>query len=196
MENVVTVNPIKKASKAVLIILVLFLMLFPFITTVNVMLIRVYEPLRFLHPIQDAIISYEARIVRVLLGFISIPVAAGNPASAVITLKGKSGGLDPVAIGWGCVGWQSMVLVGATFFSGLQGRFTRISKVEALIVGILLTFWMNTFRLTTIYYLYYHINRETALLFHDYGSVIMTIIWLFAFWFFTFTFVLRTKTDI
>lgn len=161
-------------------------------STRNVLLVRVTDPLAFLRPAQDILISYEARIVRVMLGFLSIPIA-GDAGSYVISLKGKTGGLNPVAIAWGCVGWQSMILIGTTMISGLQGRFTNSSKLQALTIGILVTFWINIFRLTIIYYLYYHVGQERALMFHDYGSIVMTIGWLFIYWWYSFNFVLEKQ---
>lgn len=193
MDEVTTINPVKRTAKGILLVIVFFLMLFPLINTLNQFLVDVIEPLIYFKPIQDVIIPYEARLVRVFLGFLSVPVAPGDPASSIITLRGKTGGLDPVAIGFNCLGWQSLVLVGASLVAGLQGKFTKSSKIEVLTIGLLITFWINIFRLTTIYYLYYHIDRETALMFHDYGAVIITILWLFLFWWFSFRFVLRTK---
>lgn len=184
----------KRAGSGVFLVVVVFLMLFPFINTFNELLVKIVEQLSFLEPITNVFVGYEARLVRVFLTFISIQTT-GHPSSPIISLVGKTGGVDPVAIAWGCSGWQSLVLVGATLVAGFQGEFTRLSKIEALLVGGIVTFWLNIFRLTFIFYLFYHYGQKQALFFHDYGSVILTIVWLFTFWYYAFNFVLRAKTD-
>lgn len=186
-------SPVRVGVKGVFLALTIFLMLFPFINTLNEFLVRIVEPLIFFKPLQELIIPYEARLVRVFLDFLAVPVAAGEPASQIITLVGKTGGLDPVAIGWNCLGWQSLVLILASLVMGLQGKFTLTSKIEVLLIGLLVTFWLNIFRLTTIFYLYYHLDRSKALIFHNYGAVILTIVWLFVFWWFSFKFVLESR---
>lgn len=188
-------SSVKRGGSGVFLAVVVFLMLFPFINTLNELLVKIVAPLTFLQPLTDAFVGYEARLVRVFLGFLAIQTK-GDPASPIISLVGKTGGLDPVAIAWGCAGWQSLILVGATLLAGLQGNFTNLSKIEAIIIGIIVTLWINIFRLTAIFYLYYHFDRSKALLFHDYGSVIITIIWLFTFWYYAFNFVLREKTKV
>lgn len=186
---------VKRTGRGIFLVLVFFLMLFPFINTLNEFLVRVVEsvtPLRFL---QDSIIPYEARLVRFFLHILAVPLAAGDPYSTVITLIGKSGGLDPVAIAWNCLGWQSMLLIIASLFMGIQGNFIAQSKIELVAIGLMLTFWINIGRLTTIFYLYYHFNRSVAMMFHDYGSIIITMIWLMGFWWWAFKFVLQPRNN-
>ena len=79
------------------------------------------------------------------------------------------------------------------FFSGLTGKFTLASKLEILIVGLLGTFLLNIGRLSLIFVLFYNFTGGVAQAFHDYGSVILTIGWLFALWYYAFHFVLQTK---
>lgn len=189
-EIVVRENLVKKSTSGIIAVLVGFLMVFPFINTFNQFLVKVIEPILFLGLNEKIVIPYEARLVKVLLGFLSVPVAYSSPGSTIITLVGKTGGLDPIAIAWNCLGWQSMVLVISSLVVGIRGRYTLQSKIEALVIGITITFWLNIFRLTMIFYLYWHFDRGVAMFFHDWGAIVVTIVWLVVFWWFAFKFVL------
>ena len=191
--TVVSPNQAKKAISGIFGVLIVFLMLFPFINTFNQFLVKIIEPVLFLGLNEEVIIPYEARLVKVLLGFLSVPTAYSTSDSGIITLVGKTGGLDPIAIAWNCLGWQSLVLILSSIFVGLRGKFTMLSKLEALFIGLMITFWLNIFRLTAIFYLYYHYNRDVAMIFHNWGAIVITIVWLVVFWWFAFRYVLETK---
>lgn len=184
---------IKRSSAAIFGVLIVFLMVFPFINTFNQFLVKVIEPIIFLGLNEKVIIPYEAMLVKTLLGLIGIATTYSSPDSGIITLIGKTGGLDPIAIAWNCMGWQSMVLILASLAVGIRGRYTMASKFEALFIGLLVTFWLNIFRLTAIFYLYWHFGRGTAMVFHDWGAIIITIVWLVVFWWFAFRVVLVEK---
>lgn len=186
-------STVKQAVTGILLVAVGFLMLFPLITTLNQFLVKVIEPLTFLQPVQKVIIPYEVRLVRVILGLASVPMTEGQPGAASITLIDRKGEHQPVSVAWNCIGWQSFLLVVATFLTGLTGRLTFLSKLEVLVVGLLGTFLLNIGRIAGIFYLYYHTNQRVAIAFHDYGSVALTIIWLWLLWYYAFTFVLEQK---
>lgn len=186
-------SPFKSSVSGILAVLVVFLMLFPLINTFNQFLVKFIEPVLFLGLNEKVIIPYEAKLVKALLDLTGISTAYSSPDSGIITLVGKTGGLDPIAIAWNCMGWQSLVLILASLAVGIRGRFTLSSKVEALVIGLMLTFWINIFRLTAIFYLYWHFGRRVAMIFHDWGAIIVTIVWLAVFWWFAFRFVLETK---
>lgn len=186
----VKVNLVKKTARAVILVVVLFLMLFPFINTLNQFLVNVIEPKIFIKPIQDLIIPYQVRLVQVVLGFLKVPFARGELGATSITLINKREEMVPIVVAWNCLGWQSLLVVGATFLSGLTGRFTFLSKLEVLVIGLLGTFLLNIGRLSTIFFLYSHASRKVAISFHDYGSTMITIIWVFVLWYYAFNFVL------
>lgn len=193
MNTTINNNQARKAISGIFGVLVVFLMLFPFINTFNQFLVKFIEPVLFLGLNEKVVIPYEARLVKVFLGFLNIPTAYSSADSGIISLIGKTGGLDPVAIAWNCLGWQSLVLILASLAVGIRGKFTLFSKIEALVIGLLVTFWINIFRLTAIFYLLYHYNRTIAIVFHDWGAMAITIVWLFGFWWFAFKFVLEEK---
>jgi len=185
-------TPIKRAGTGVFLAVVFFLMLFPFINTFNEFLVRVVEPVVFIKPVQDVVIPYEVRVVRGILGILGIPMTQSDPWAQSITLI-KGGGQEPIVVAWNCLGWQSLLVVGATLITGLTGRFTLVSKIEVLIIGLLGTFLVNIGRIAGIFVLFYHSNRNIAMAFHDYGSVVLTIGWLIFLWWYAFRFVLQPK---
>ena len=188
--RVIKENPIKKTASGIFLVIVLFLMLFPFINTLNQLLVRIIEPFIFFKPVQDAVVPYQVRMVRVILGLVGIPMTAGDPWAQSITLITPRGE-EPIVVGWNCLGWQSLLIIGVTFITGLQGRFTLLSKLEVLLLGLLGTFLLNIGRLAGVFILFYYGNRGIAMTFHNYGSVILTIFWLFFLWWFAFNFILK-----
>ncbi len=183
----------KSSAKGIFIVLVLFLMLFPFINTLNQFLVKVVEPLIFFKGVQDRVIPYQVSIVRVVLEFLQVPITTGDLGANTITLITKRGEYEPIALEWNCLGWQSLLIVIATLITGLSGKFSFLSKLEVLTIGLLGTFLFNIARISSIFFLYYHANRQVALVFHDYGGVILTIFWLALLWYYAFNFVLQPK---
>jgi hypothetical protein len=63
--------------------------------------------------------------------------------------------------------------------------------VEALGIGILGTFWLNILRMLLTVLLAVHTPAIFRVVFHDYLAAITTVIWLFGFWWFSYSFVLE-----
>ncbi|OGD92418.1 hypothetical protein A3C33_04580 [Candidatus Curtissbacteria bacterium RIFCSPHIGHO2_02_FULL_42_58] len=93
-----------------------------------------------------------------------------------------------------CIGWQSLVLFGLTVFTGFGGKFTKISLLQAFMIGVLGTFLMNVLRITVVALIAFFAGRLPAVIFHDYFSVVVTIGWLFFFWWFSYAFVLEERS--
>lgn len=190
MRNKVSFSSVKSSTRAVLLVIVVFLMLFPFINSMNQLLVKIIEPALFVKPLQDRLIPYEVTLVRVILSFLRVPMTQGAPGAIAITIIGNREGEIPVVIAWNCIGWQSLLVILSTLAAGLFGKFTLASKIEALIIGVLGTFWLNIMRISLIFFLFYHINGPFAMAFHDYAGPLITIAWVFIFWFYTFNLVL------
>jgi len=188
-------NPFKRTARGVLLVIVLFLMLFPFINSMNQFLVKVIEPLIFFKPVQDILIPYEVRVIRVILDILQVPMTPYSPGAIAITIMPKSGGAVPLVVAWNCLGWQSLLVIGATFITGLTGKFTFLSKLEVLAIGLLGTFLFNFMRLSLVFLFYYYFGQGLAMSFHDFGSVILTIGWLFGLWYYAFNFVLQPKVE-
>ena len=167
--------------RLLLVMAAILLMILPFVTTFNEFLTRVVETLGLDVILTNWIVPGEVRLVAVLLGFIGIP-AQVTPSTIVLD---KGGFLLPVFISWNCVGWQSFILYVATLLTGMQGPFTRISKVETMVVSFLGTFLVNLLRIASVAAVAFYFGQLPAVVYHDYGSTIIILLWLAAFWWFS-----------
>ncbi|OGM18946.1 hypothetical protein A2686_03040 [Candidatus Woesebacteria bacterium RIFCSPHIGHO2_01_FULL_38_10] len=188
----------KQTFKYILLIVVFVLVFMPFVTTFNDLLTRLVMSLDAYRVIQNYVVPWEVRMVGVLLypfGFRPSIVGeylaiGGSPGFA--GQAGQSQFL--IEIAWNCIGWQSLLFFLITAFVGLQGdKYTNFSKVKAWIIGFLGTFLVNLLRIAVVALIAFYLGQNVAIVFHDYGSTLTVLAWLFFFWWFSYTFVLETK---
>jgi exosortase/archaeosortase family protein len=165
--------------------LAVLLMVMPFITTFNEFLTRLAQAAHLDTVIQNFIVPTEAKLIGVVLTPFGIDVVA-NP-------RGLTANGFPVTISWNCIGWQSLVLLLLTFATGLQGSYTRGSKLEVVVLGLLGTFWLNILRLSLVVMVAVWYGQLPAVIFHDYFSTAIVIGWFFILWWFSYRFVLTPK---
>jgi exosortase/archaeosortase family protein len=166
--------------RLLLIMGAILLIILPFITTFNEFLTRVVETIGLDKILADWVVPFEARMIAVLLEMVGIPTQV-SPSTIYLN---KGGLFLPVYISWNCVGWQSFILYVVTLVTGLQGNYTRTSKIETAVVGFLGTFLMNLFRIASVAVVAYHWGHVPAVIYHDYGGTIIILLWLFFFWWF------------
>ena len=165
--------------------LVLMLMMLPFVTTFNDAITRFVENNGFYKAIQDLAVPFEAKFMGAIMipfGYEFITHTEGFTINGVY-----------MKFTWNCIGWQSFILLGITFIFGFARKYTKLSILEALAIGILGTFWINILRMVFISLLAVHLPAVFRIVFHDYLAAIVTIIWLFVFWWFAYSHVLQEK---
>jgi exosortase/archaeosortase family protein len=142
--------------------------------------------------LQQYVAPYESRLVAVLIKIVGInaQLSPGREYSMVL-LKGVN--FIPVELQWNCLGWQSMIILGITLFTGLKGNFKIAGKIEAVILGLVGTFLVNLLRMAFILSLAYYWNSIAAMILHDYFASFVAIIWLIFFWWFSYSYVLESK---
>lgn len=177
----------RRALGNILILLVVVLVILPFWESFQDVLTRFIMSVGWYRSLQNVIVPYELRIIGLLLTFLKFPVKVGN---AYIEWTKTTGGNEVIYLAWNCVGWQTILLFTITLFSGLSGRHTFFSKLETLAIGILGTYLINIFRLVIVVVVYFFIGRPGGIIFHDYFSNLITLAWLFLFWWFSCSFVL------
>jgi exosortase/archaeosortase family protein len=155
------------------------LMVLPLVTTFDEFLTAWALGLGVDNPLQS-IVPVEARMVVSLLGLAGIHAAA---AGSNIIVWDAAGTMHALFISWNCIGWQSLLLLGISFFSGLRGEQTFGSRVQVIVIGVAGTMLLNLMRVAAVAALEVTWGHLPALLFHDYGGTILVIGWLFAFWF-------------
>jgi len=190
----------KDTFKLLLAALAVMLVLLPFLTTFNSVLTSVINKIGLYQTIQKTIVPFESRLIVTIIRPLGIPAFlapatsnVGGPGERASFYLLKGSEYFPVQLQWNCLGWQSFLLLIFSLVVGLQGNFTKISKIECVLIGILGTFLINIFRMVFITIGIYYVNTVFALLIHDYFAALTTIIWLFFFWWFSYSFVLEEK---
>jgi exosortase/archaeosortase family protein len=156
------------------------LMLMPLVTTFDDLLTTWAMHLGANNPLQ-AIVPVEARMVVGLLGLAGLHAAASE--SHLVIWDG-GGVMHTLFISWNCIGWQSLVLLGVSFLSGLRGRQPIEARIQVIVIGVAGTMLLNLFRVAAVAAIAATIGVTPAVLFHDYGGTILTIASLFVFWIF------------
>jgi exosortase/archaeosortase family protein len=154
------------------------LMVLPLVTTFDDFLTGWAMQLGANSPLQ-AIVPAEARMVVGLLTALGIHSAA---AGSDIVVWDRAGYMHLMLISWNCIGWQSLVLLGVSFFTGLRGRQPLEARAQVIVIGIAGTMLLNLLRVAAVAALAATWGQTPAVLFHDYGGTLLVIGWLFAFW--------------
>ena len=175
----------------ILLLSAVTLLLLPFITTFNEFMTAMVMTMHLDGVLREWIVPAETRMVAVLLSPLGVDVSV---SSTTVYIGGGDFPL-PVFISWNCVGWQSLILFALTVKTGLGGRYTLASQLRALSLGLLGIVWINLLRIAGIALVAYNFGRLPAVLAHDYGGTVMTIVWLALFWYFAINYVLEPKDD-
>jgi exosortase/archaeosortase family protein len=154
------------------------LMLLPLVTTFDDFLTSWALQLGVNNPLQ-AIVPVEARMVVSLLGLVGVHAAASG---SDIVVWDTAGAMHMLFISWNCIGWQSLILLGISFFSGLRGRQALGSRLQVIVIGVCGTMLLNLARVAMVASLEATWGHVPALMFHDYGGTILVLGWLFVFW--------------
>ncbi|HYR50851.1 MAG TPA: exosortase/archaeosortase family protein [Candidatus Eisenbacteria bacterium] len=163
-----------------LAILCALLMLLPLVTTFDDFLTTWALQFGANNPLQ-AIVPVEARMVVGLLGLAGIHAAASG--SHLVVWDG-SGVMHTLFISWNCIGWQSLVLLGVSFMSGLRGHHPIEARVQVVVIGVAGTMLLNLLRVAVVAGIAATVGVTPAVLFHDYGGTILVVAFLFGFWIF------------
>jgi len=181
-----------KTKKTFLLIFLLFaiiLLLLPVFTTGSEFFAAVLYKFGWYRWLADLIVPFETRAIAGLIQLLGYQVQAAPKTVSIF----RNGVWETVGISWNCIGWQSLILFGITLLVGLQGNFSKFSKFECVVIGVLGTILVNFLRLAAITFLIFNFNAIPATVLHDYLSAFVLISWLFFFWWFAYSFVLETK---
>lgn len=179
----------KSTFKTLFALLAIALMLLPFVNVFNHFLTRLVEGSGFYKVIEIYITPHIIKLVIVVLRFFGIETRWGQSMFLVY----KEGQPLSMIVSWNCIGWQSLVIFFVSLITGLSGNFTRLSKIECVLIGVLGTFLLNLGRIVASVLAIIYVNRFFSFVLHDYLMVLVTILWLFGFWYFSYAFVLMPK---
>lgn len=176
----------KSTFLLILIAAAVLLLMLPFLTTFNEFLTKIVESFGWYRWVQNWIVPWESKMVGALLAPFGVDYQA--------TLNGMVINGTFLRLTWNCIGWQSLILMVITLFTGLTGRYSRTSKIEVALLGLLGIFLINLFRLAFTAWLGAYFGHIFAIVFHDYFATFITLAFLFVFWWFAYRFVLESKT--
>ncbi len=148
------------------------LMLLPLVTTFDDLLTAWALRLGANNPLQS-IVPVEAGMVVSILSLVGIKAAASG--SHIVVWDG-AGSMHTLFISWNCIGWQSVLLLGVSFFSGLRGRQSLESRLQVVVIGVAGTMLLNLARVALVAALEATWGHLPALLFHDYAGTIIMIV--------------------
>jgi exosortase/archaeosortase family protein len=178
-------------QRLIVVAAVAFIIL-PFITTFNEFLTKIVESLHFVAVIQGVAAPFIVRVVAVFLNALRIPASIDG---SFLYLGGRWMPLR-IYINWNCIGWQSFILFAFTLLTGLQGPYTRRSKLLTVLLGLEGTFLINVIRILVPTSLAYHSGYIPAIVFHDYMGTLLTLLWMGFFWNYAFGSVLVSGKDV
>jgi len=189
-ENLKLISKARKTFATIFIFLAIVLLISPIITTSNEVLTSLVMKINLYQKIQNLITPPLIQMMAVILSFLGIKTEISLTSLALLGSSKKV----ILNISWNCIGWQSLFLLGLTFFTGLSGNYLFLSKLRCIAIGILGTFLVNIFRMTIVALIAFSLGSIPAIIFHDYFANFIPIIWFFIFWKFSFNFVLEEKS--
>jgi len=176
----------KKTFKFLLFAFAITLGVLPFATSFNEVLTKAVENSNLYKPIQSVLVPYMSKLIVGVLGRLPGLQISTFPFGVIVNDV-------TVRITWNCLGWQSFLLFFASLLIGLRGQYSKLSKLQAVLLGIAGTFLLNIFRIVFTTALVGWWRGLFVILFHNYFSAFLTIVWLMFFWWFSYSFVLETK---
>ena len=165
------------------------LMVMPLVTTFDDLLTNWALQLGANNPLQ-AIVPVEARMVVGLLGWFGVHAAVSGNYMVVWDVGGAA---HTLLISWNCIGWQSLILLGMSFLSGLRGGQPLEARIQIVFIGVAGTMLLNLMRVAAVAALAATWGQTPAVLFHDYGGTLLVVGWLFAFWIFVQRWILNPE---
>ncbi len=183
------INP-KKTFKTLFLIVAMILMALPFVTSFDNVFTSLVTNNKLYGLLEAKFAPFTIKMVSVIVNYLGIETLV---FPQTIHLAQKGGEWFSAYISWNCIGWQSFLLFGVTLLVGLKGPYQPLSKLEAMVIGILGTFLVNVARITLIVLIGWATTPMGAIIFHDYFSTFIIIAWLFGYWWFSYSFVLETK---
>ncbi|OGD98656.1 hypothetical protein A3A49_01455 [Candidatus Curtissbacteria bacterium RIFCSPLOWO2_01_FULL_38_11b] len=178
----------KNRFSSLFLMVALLLMVIPFISTFNEFLTKILLNFKLYALLESVVVPYEAKVVAGFYNMLGITAAANNYGVWVKNMY--------LEIQWNCLGWQSVVLLIASYITGFQGKFTLSSRIEVIIIGFMGVYLINMFRILIVGLLATFWGKYAAFIFHDWLSLVFVIGWFFAYWWFSYSFVLEEEQGV
>ncbi len=177
---------------ASLAIATITLLVLPFFSTFGELLTNVAIATGLDAWVGQWIAPIEAHAARGALALLGLHAAAEGPMLFV----GDAARGAALYISWNCVGWQTLLFLAVSLVPGLHGDYTRRSRVETALLGVAGIALLNVMRITAVALVALAFGQLPAIIAHDYGSVLATVVFLMAFWVFAYNVTLERASDL
>lgn len=181
-----------KSSRNLFIFAAIMLALLPFTASLTDFLTNIVIKFELTQTIRNIIIPYEMNLLATVLNILGFKDIQYGMNTIQILRHGR---WETVYLSWNCVGWQSAVLFLLTLSTGISGKHTKISKIEAILAGAAGIFFINLFRLVSVIIIYQTFGRLVGIIWHDYIVTLIMIFYLFIFWYIAYNWILEEKTE-
>jgi len=161
----------------------LIFLVLPFVDVFNEFLTAVFMATGLYTFIEKVVAPLVARMAAAVLQYFFGAHTGVSGQSLVLHAGGRR---LTVYINWNCVGWQSLSLLAFTLFTGLRGPCTRVSKALCVAIGVQGTILLNLARVVLVILVALFWGYLRSLIFHNYAGTLMLLIWLVAFWNYSF----------
>lgn len=173
----------KTVFGSIFLFFIFSLLLVPFILTFNDVITKLVERFVLYTLLQEKVLPLQVKVVGFVVrefGVDYIPYVDGMRVNGY-----------RIYMTWNCLGWQSLLLFLLSLLISLWGsRYTFFSKIEACVLGLIGIFWINIFRISFTVILAAYARSLFRMVFHDYLAAFVTIIYLFLYWWFSYSFIL------
>lgn len=133
----------------------------------------------------------ESRLVHGVLAIVGLQSSVHG---SILSVGDGRRGVD-LYIAWNCVGWQTLLFLLVSMIGGLVGSYTWLSRAEVIALGVGGIFVLNVARITIVALVAFAFGQVPAIIVHDYGSILMTVGFLMAFWAFAYGAILEPTIE-
>ncbi len=168
----------------------LSLTMLPFIGTLNDLMAKAASAMGLDVIIGSYIAPPMATVVAAILKYI-FGIEAAALGQSIYLMEGYLP--YKLLLDWNCVGWQSLLLLLISLAAGLQGDYSRLSRLKCILLGVISVALLNLLRISLDALLLEAYGPTVAIAFHDYATLPLTFLWLAAFWYISTNYILSPR---
>ena len=176
--------------KNLFILIAFALLTLPFWLTFQDILTKIVMNIKWYQFLQDKIVPHELSVIAVVLNLLHIPIRVGL---GYFEWSAKDGTPIMVNLAWNCVGWQTFVLFMLSLLTGLSTNIAWDKKIAVFVIALLTTYLINILRLVLVVAVYFYFGSSFGVVFHNYFSNLLSLVWFFLFWWFAYRYVLEER---
>jgi exosortase/archaeosortase family protein len=169
-----------------------FLLVSPYLYHVQDIITRVLGITGISLLLTHYIIPLEIISVRGILSILRISTSVLGDNKTILLHRADSTAFA-AQLTWSCIGWESLLCLLVSLLAGIDGHYTRSSKLMAIALGLLGTIGINLLRITLVCLMGFFFGNHFTVIYHNYFGAALVLVWLFVYWWLCYAFILKTK---